>query len=196
MLGLYTTPFMSSLNETDIDTYVEASKEGDKSAFAQLYDHFFDKIYRYVYFRVSIDDVEDVVETIFIKAWSNMDRYEKKDVKFSSWLFRVAHNAVIDYRRAQRKFLPIDPRIEDESLNAAPKMRTEQSLRSEAVRNAIRSLKEPYRQLVTLKFLIGLSNSEIAEIMSQREGNIRVMQFRALKKLKQILEEKNLSMDF
>ncbi len=53
-------------------------------------------------------------------------------------------------------------------------------------------LKEPYKQVVTLKFLIGLSNAEIAEIMNEREGNIRVIQFRALKELKNILNKKGL----
>jgi len=184
------------LTDQEIDAYVLSSQEGDKTAFGELYDHFFEKIYRYVFFRVPAHDVEDIVETIFIKAWTKMDLYEKRDVKFSSWLFRIAHNAVIDYRRAHKKILPIDPRIEDESLEAAPQRKTEQTLRSKQVREAVQSLKEPYRQVVTLKYLIGLSNHEIAEIMSQREGNIRVMQFRALKQLKQILAEKNLTFDF
>ena len=124
-----------------------------------------------------------------------MDSYEKRDVKFSSWLFRIAHNAVIDYRRAHKKVLPIDPRIEDQTIEAAPAKVTEQNLRAKQVREAVNQLNEPYRQLVTLKFLIGLSNSEIAEIMRQREGNIRVMQFRALKQLKQYLAEKNLTFE-
>ncbi|MFT7183727.1 MAG: RNA polymerase sigma-70 factor (ECF subfamily) [Oceanicoccus sp.] len=190
-----TTPFMP-LTDPEIDGFVTSSKEGDKDAFGQLYDHFFDKIYRYVFFRVPAHDVEDIVETIFIKSWTKMDSYEKRDVKFSSWLFRIAHNAVIDYRRAHKKVLPMDPRIKDESIHSAPKKMAEQNLRARQVREAVNQLKEPYRQLVTLKFLIGLSNSEIAEIMRQREGNVRVMQFRALKQLKNHLSEKDLTFEF
>ena len=183
------------LTDQEIDDLVVIAQEGDKAAFGQLYDHFFAKVYRYVFFRVPAHDVEDIVETIFIKSWTKMDTYEKRDVKFSSWLFRIAHNAVIDYRRAHKKILPIDPRIQDETIEAAPAKVTEQNLRAQQVREAVNQLNEPYRQLVTLKFLIGLSNSEIAEIMRQREGNIRVMQFRALKQLKQYLAEKNLTFE-
>lgn len=184
------------LQEQEIDDLVLSAKEGNKTAFGQLYDHFFDQIYRYVFFRVPEHDVEDIVETIFIKSWVKLDSYEKRDVKFSSWLFRIAHNAVIDYRRAHRKVLPMDPTLVDESLAAAPKRQTESNLRARQVREAVNQLNEPYRQLVTLKFLIGLSNTEIAEIMRQREGNVRVMQFRALKQLKGILAEKNLTFEF
>lgn len=183
------------LTEQEIDAYVEAAKEGDKTAFGHLYDHFFGKLYRYVFFRVPEHDVEDLVENVFIKTWTKLDSYEKRDVKFSSWLFRITHNAIIDYRRAHKKILPIDPRIKDESLEAAPKRKAEQSLQASQVRDAVNQLNEPYRQLITLKFLIGLSNQEIAEIMRQREGNVRVMQFRALKQLKQIFAEKNLTFE-
>lgn len=183
------------LTEQEIDACVEASKEGDKNSFGQLYDHFFAPIYRYVFYRVPEHEVEDLVETIFIKCWSKMETYEKRDVKFSSWLFRIAHNTVIDYRRAHRKVEPIHPQLVDESVEAAPKLRTEQNWRAQQIRDAVQTLKEPYRQVVTLKYLIGLSNLEIAEILRQREGNVRVIQFRALKQLKQLLEEKNLSFD-
>ncbi len=196
MLKAHTTTQFMPLTDPEIDDLVTSGKEGDKNAFGQLYDHFFAKVYRYVFFRVPEHDVEDIVETVFIKCWMKMDTYEKRDVKFSSWLFRIAHNAVIDYRRAHKKILPIDPRIKDESLIAAPKEVTEQNLRAHQVREAVNQLKEPYRQLVTLKYLIGLSNSEIAEIMRQREGNVRVMQFRALKQLKQHLSEKDLTFEF
>jgi RNA polymerase sigma-70 factor, ECF subfamily len=182
--------------DSEIDALVVAAQEGDKEAFAEIYDAYFDKIYRYVFFRVKPEEVDDIVETIFIKSWVNLEKYEKRDVSFGAWLFRIAHNAVIDYRRAHRQILPIDPRLEDESIDAAPKRQTEQSLAAKEVREAISELKEPYRQVVTLKFLLGLSNTEIAEILGQREGNVRVLQFRALKDLKGKLGEKGFKPEF
>lgn len=182
--------------ESDIDSLVLSAQEGDKSAFAEIYDHFFDKIYRYVFFRVRPEYVDDIVENIFIKCWVNLEKYEKRDVSFGAWLFRIAHNSVIDHRRAHRQILPIDPRIEDDSDHAAPKKKTEQALLAEKVRDAVSQLREPYRQVVTLKFLIGLSNKEVAEIMGEREGNVRVIQFRALKELKEYLGDKGFQPEF
>lgn len=183
-------------NEIDLDALVIAAQEGDKDAFAKVYDHYFDQIYRYVYFRVVPVEVDDIVETIFIKAWVKLEQYEKRDVSFGAWLFRIAHNAVIDHRRSHRKVLPIDPRFEDESKLAAPKQIAEEVMMAKKVREAVAQLKEPYRQVVTLKFLIGLSNSEIAEVLGQREGNVRVLQFRALKELKELLGEKGFQHGF
>lgn len=187
---------MSDTPNIDIDALIIAAQEGDKEAFAEVYDHFFDKIYRYVYFRVNAPEVDDIVETIFIKCWMNLEKYEKRDVSFGAWLFRIAHNAVIDHRRAHRQILPIDPNIEDESKYAAPKKQTEQAIAAKKVREAVAGLREPYRQVVTLKFLIGLSNAEIAEILGEREGNIRVLQFRALKDLKETLGELGFKPEF
>lgn len=180
----------------DIDAQVVAAQEGDKEAFAQLYDFYFDSVYRYVYFRVPPVEVEDLVELVFIKAWVNLERYEKRDVQFSAWLFRIAHNAVIDYRRQHRSIAPIDDNLEDPSDKQAPRSMTEKGMASKVVREAVDQLKDPYRQVVIMKFLTGLSNAEIAESLGVREGNVRVLQFRALKELKQILGEKGLEKEF
>lgn len=183
---------LSAPNSFDVDVLIFAAQEGDKEAFGKVYDLYFDPIYRYVYYRAPADEVDDLVETIFIKAWMNLEKYEKRDVQFSSWLFRIAHNAVIDYRRQHRSIAEMDPEMEDKSENQAPKSLTEKSMLSKVVRDAIDQLKEPYKQVVTLKFLIGLSNPEIAEVLGEREGNVRVLQFRALKELKELLGEKGM----
>jgi len=67
---------------------------------------------------------------------------------------------------------------------------------SAEVRKAVLGLKEPYRQIITMKFLTGLSNAEIAEILNEREGNVRIMQFRALKELKKTLEKAGVRQEF
>lgn len=186
----------SASNPFDVDALVFAAQEGDKEAFGQLYDLYFESIYKYIYFRVPASEADDLCETVFIKAWMNLEKYEKRDAQFSAWLFRIAHNAIIDFRRQHRSIAPIDERLEDKSEGNAPKATTEKNLMSREVRSAVEQLKDPYKQVITLKFLIGLSNPEIAEILGEREGNIRVLQFRALKELKTILAKKGLEKEF
>lgn len=176
-------------SDEEIEILVLAAQDGDKEAFSELYDHFFDAIYRYVYFRVNQSEVDDIVETVFVKTWMNLEQYEKRDVKFSSWLFRIAHNAVIDFRRSHRSLEALPATLVDESDSNAPKAQTEKIIMGKKVRDAVSKLKEPYRQVITLKFLSGLSNDEIAEILGEREGNVRVLQFRALKQLKRHLAD-------
>ncbi len=186
---------MSTLPE-HLDEWVRAAQEGDKEAFGLIYDHFFEAIFRYVYFRVKSEDVEDLVGTIFVKSWMHLPKYEKRDVSFQAWLFRIAHNTVIDHRRTHRAIATIDPETQDMSVEAAPESQTHRTLISRQVRDEIQQLKEPFRQVVTLKFLSGLSNAEIAEIMGEREGNVRVIQFRALQELKKRLTEKGFKPEF
>ena len=183
-------------NPFDVDALVFSAQEGDKSAFGEIYDLFFDPIYRYVYFRVPVSEVDDLVEVVFIKAWMNLEKYEKRDVQFSAWLFRIAHNVIIDFRRQHRSLGVLDESLEDKSESSMPKTVTQKNMTSQALRMAVEQLKEPYKQVITMKFLIGLSNTEIAEVLGEREGNIRVLQFRALKELKEILAEKGLEKEF
>lgn len=185
----------NELSNDQIDALVLSAQEGDKDAFAQIYDHFFGPIYRYVFFRVNEIEVDDIVETVFIKSWTKLPQYEKRDVSFGAWLFRIAHNAVIDHRRSHRPLAQLDPTLQDESNTARPRQRTEQAMMAEKIRWAVSQLKEPYRQVVTLKFLMGLDNKEVADIMHEREGNVRVIQFRALKKLKTILKDNHIQIE-
>lgn len=177
------------LQPEEIDTLILAAQEGDKDAFGKIYEHFFDAIYKFVFFRVESDEVDDLVENIFIKSWVNLEKYEKRDVSFSAWLFRIAHNAIIDYRRAHRSIRSLDEIRELPSHEDGPAKETERSLLTQKVRAAVEQLREPYRQVVSLKFLSGLSTSEVAEVMGEREGNIRLLQYRALKELKNKLGE-------
>lgn len=183
-------------NPFDVDALVFAAQEGDKEAFGKLYDLYFESIYKYIFFRVPASEADDLCELVFIKAWMNLEKYEKRDVQFSAWLFRIAHNAIIDFRRQHRSLASMDERLEDKSEDNAPKATVEKNMVSKEVRAAVEQLKEPYKQVITLKFLIGLSNPEIAEILGEREGNVRVLQFRALKELKTILSEKGLEKEF
>lgn len=182
--------------DSTIESWVKLAQEGDKSAFADLYEHFFDSIYRYVYFRVAPSEVDDIVETVFVKVWTKLPSYESRDVGFNAWIFRIAHNAVIDHRRTHKSLLPIDPSLPDEAPKNAPKAITHERLLAEELRVEIEALKDPYRQVVSLKFLSGLDNAEIAEILGEREGNIRVIQHRALKMLKERFEAKGFKPEF
>lgn len=187
---------MSELTPEQIDALVLSAQDGDKNAFGHLYDHFFEKLYRYVYFRVNAGEVEDLLEDIFVKVWTKLEKYQKRDVSFGAWLYRVAYNSIVDHHRSHRSLAQIDPRMKDESREAAPEERTQSRMMAEKVREAVSQLREPYRRVVTLKFLMGLSNEEVAEIMGERVGNIRVIQFRALKQLKIALKEHDIQAEF
>lgn len=172
----------------EIEQLVLKAQKGDQGAFSAVYDLFVDPIFRYVYYRVGAGDVEDVVENVFLKVWENLRQYRPKR-SFSAWIFRIAHNLVVDYYRSgrEREVLGLDPQIPDDSRLHNPIKNTQNVLDNEVLRRAVAMLKKQYRDVVIYKFINEFSNEEIAEIMQKSEGSLRILQFRALKALKREL---------
>jgi len=175
------------INQTHIDRLIEETQKGNTKAFGEVYDIYYGQIHKYVFYKVSPDHVDDVVGSVFIKAWTHIKKYRKGSFPFSSWLFRIAHNAVIDHYRTNKEFYELEEKIADESMS--PELFAEKQLNSERVHHALRKLSGNYQEVILLKYMQDLSNKEIAKAMKTNETNVRTLQFRALKKLREVLEE-------
>ena len=176
----------------EIEELVLASQDGDHDAFSKLYDIFIDPIYRYVYFRVNAEDAEDLVETVFLKVWENLKKYKKKEkTYFSSWIFRIAHNLVVDHYRSYKSLdsLELNIQIPDENRQHNPIKNVHNVFNQETLKTAISNLKKSHQQILVHKFINEFSNKEIAEILNKSEGSLRILQFRALKALKSELKD-------
>ncbi|MBU1992469.1 MAG: sigma-70 family RNA polymerase sigma factor [Patescibacteria group bacterium] len=180
---------MAEEKDVQIDELVARVKKGDREAFSALYDELVDSVYRYIYFKVNQDDVEDLLETVFMKVWENIHQYKKRKTSFASWVFRIAHNLVVDHYRLKKDVIELSPAIPTYEREHNPIQVTQDSLNKEVLRSGIRKLKPTYQQIVILKFINELSNMEIAKIMNKSEGSLRVLQFRALKELKEVLRD-------
>ncbi|MFQ5340668.1 MAG: RNA polymerase sigma factor [Anaerolineae bacterium] len=170
---------------------VRASKH-DPEAFAELYDLYVDKIYNYVYYKVgSTVEAEDLTAQVFTKAWEAIGSYRWQGHSFSPWLFRIAHNLVVDFHRARRPSVDLDVLETRPSLRDVEESRPEQILQSmmamEQVRAAISQLTEEQQTVIILRFIEGYSTADIAEMMGKRRGAIRGLQFRGLIALRKIL---------
>lgn len=182
-----------------IEKLVIKAQGGDHDAFSELYDLFIDPIYRYVFYRVNERDVEDVVENVFLKVWQFLHKYEqKKNTWFSSWIYRVAHNLVVDYyRKAKtRDFDELNQDFVDDRRAHSPIRTTENSLDNKILKDAISTLKKAYQDVVVYKFINDLTNEEISSIMGKSEGSVRILQFRALKALREELNSRGIKYSF
>lgn len=171
---------------------IQRAIEGEKQAFGLLYEAYYSAIVRYLFFRLgSIEEAEDMTEAVFIKAWEGLPSLNqfKKGLNFRAWLYRIAHNALIDFHRAHKEDLSIDAIGELPSMIIKPEKAVEQSETAAEITIAVRQLDEISLQVVMNRFIAGLDHRETARIMGLNEGNVRVIQFRALKKLKEILGE-------
>src|SRR5271168_2768290 len=88
---------------------VEKAVKGDSSAFGQLYDHYQPMIYRFVVVKVGRrEEAEDITHQVFLSAWQGIKGYEHRGHPFSSWLYQIARNQVIDFYRSRRSDASID----------------------------------------------------------------------------------------
>lgn len=182
------------MDEEKLKDLVDKAREHDPEAFGKLYDFFVDKIYRYIFYRVGrAADAEDLTEDVFMKAFEAIGRYEWREVPFSAWLFRIAHNSVTDhFRRQARKpevvlgEMPEIPEDETAVEQYAAKMMQEQ------VRSAITQLTIDQQNVIILKFFAGLSNKEVASFLGKTAESVKALQHRALRSLNRILEGESL----
>jgi len=170
---------------------IERAVAGDANAFGELYSRHLDPIYRYIFFRVGEqEDAEDLTETVFLKAWEALPGYKDFGNPFSSWLYRIAHNMVVDFHR---KIKPLPNRSdanlpdeqEDESSNTLRIVIEAEQLVE--LGKAIAQLTAEQQQVIILRFIEGMSHAEIANIIGKNEGTCRMIQHRALVALNKLL---------
>lgn len=171
------------------DKVIQDAVAGEASAFGLLYDHYQPKIYRFVLVKVSHrEEAEDLTHQIFLHAFEHIGRYERMGFPFSSWLYRIARNAVIDHYRTKKHPLSLDE--VDESLFAAhdpQNLSLDERIDLDRVMKAIRTLKEEYQDVLLMRFVEDLSPREVAAALDKSEGSVKLIQHRAVRELKKIL---------
>lgn len=174
------------MDDGELLSLSKRAKNYDVAALAKLFEYFYSKVYRFVYYRVnSKEDAEDITSEVFVKM---VEAIEKQNVSFQAWLFKIASNLVIDYYR--RREIQVVSLTEDlvkqrEGIEA----RLEDNLTQKELKKAISELSDDQQQMITLKFINGFSNEEISQIMNKSKEAIRALQFRALKNLRNIFKK-------
>jgi RNA polymerase sigma-70 factor (ECF subfamily) len=168
------------------------AQAGNSEAFGQIYDAYMERIYRFVYFRVEDQQTaEDITSQVFLKAWSNLDRFSFSRTPYLAWLYTIAHNAVIDHYRTRKVTAALDD-VQLSQQDHAEVVENEIDLNAEmkSIKEALHGLTDDQQRVLTLKFIEGMSNHEIARHLGKREGAIRALQMRGLQALAKQLEEK------
>lgn len=166
----------------------------DTEAFAELYDLYVKRIYRFVFFKVgSHENAEDITSEVFLKTWQFLISGSEgaDEIKsFSGLLYRIARNSIIDFYRA-RANKPEVAINEEMEIGDSGKwyQELEQKIDAQKIIAAIKKLKQEYQEILTLKYVDELEVKEIAEITNKGQIAVRVTMHRALKKLKDILDK-------
>ena len=169
---------------------VDRAKTGDQAALADIYDWYMPRIYRYAMARLgNTAEAEDLTQEVLLKMLGAIGDFRWKDVPFSSWLFRIAHNQVAThFRRNAQRGGPTAALSEDMvDFRDGPATAVEERLAMEEVRRATDTLPEAQRDVIVLRFAVGLTITETAKALGKREGNVKALQHKAVAKLQRIL---------
>ena len=130
---------------------------------------------------------EDITQEVFIKAWKAIGSCKGKEQTFSSWLYRIAHNQVVDQFRSAQKRPAVEITLDSLPESSDIEKETEIKLEWEQTLETISCLPEKQKQVIVLKFIEGMDNREIEKITGKSQNAIRVLQMRALNTLRQQL---------
>lgn len=169
---------------------VSLAKERDQAAFAQLYDEFSSPIYRFIKIRIiDVGQAEDILQETFLKAWQALPKLKMEGLNFSAWLYRIARNLVNDhYRKVYRQPAQEDIAEHDElsaEIDIAGGL--DQVMMVDKVRNVLPKLKTEYQQIIELRFIREFTVNESARILKRSPVAVRLLQYRALSKLRSLL---------
>ncbi|HVN26382.1 MAG TPA: sigma-70 family RNA polymerase sigma factor [Candidatus Paceibacterota bacterium] len=162
---------------------------GNSSAFGALYDSYQPMIYRFVLVKTgSREEAEDITHQVFLSAWQNVRTYKHRGHPFSSWLYQIARNQVIDFYRAKKSDIALDA-LDPEYFAVPTTVSADLAakLEIEKVRRAIEQLKPDYQDVIILRFIEDVSLKETAAAIGKTEGAVKLMQHRAMKELQKIL---------
>ena len=163
--------------------------DGNQAAFTQLYDIYFDRVYRYIYVRIRRqDEAQDLTQEVFIKALKEIESYRIDKTPFASWLFRIAHNQVIDHVRKHKNKIEMSIDQAPASVGAEDPVATiEQRVEVAELNAAITALTPAQQEVISLRFIAELPIAEVARILGKSEGTVKALQFNATISLRKLL---------
>lgn len=177
------------------------ARKGDSNSFGQLYDRHAPRIYRFIFLKIGDkNNTEDLTHEVFLSAWRTIGTYNTQEhIPFTSWLYHIARNRVIDYYRTTKKNISLDEILKGNTLpvefvsaahhtipnalNAKFEMRV--------IMNGLKDLNDDQQNILIMRYIEDLSPKEIGIALGKTPGAVRLIQHRALKQLKIVIEQTN-----
>ena len=163
-----------------------------RETFAELYEEFMPKVFRYIQYRVnSMQLTEDLTSTVFEKALTNFSKYSSDKASFSTWIFSIARNTVIDHYRAQgrKQTVSLDKVVDILSSDSSPEEELERKEELRKLKTGLSGLSREEQEIISLKFGSDMNNRQIAKMLGLSESNVGTKLYRAVRKLRDSFQE-------
>jgi len=165
-----------------------SEKSDREDALTRLYEKCYERVTRYVFVRVgNLHEAEDLASETFVRALHSLDSYEDRGLPMEAWIFRIAHNLVVDYLRkeSKRTLVTLDELPVRDTSN--PEEEALLGIEVEHLIQALNQLSNSHREVISLRFFSGLSSAECGQILNKNAGAVREMQRIAVKELRHAL---------
>lgn len=155
--------------------------------YTRYYEEYKQAIYNYILYRVGYDrdTAEDLTSDVFVKAFENFDKYDRKR-SFKTWIYTIAHNHLINHLTGSKPVVQLDDtlaaNLEDQTEHYGDAL--DHQMEMSNITALMTDLPEATRELLTLRFVNDLSNTEIAEVLGKDEGAVRTGLSRAIAALR------------
>lgn len=177
------------MSEAPAPDLVALAQQGDVQAIGALYDQHHQALFRYLWSRVGErQTAEELTGDVFMRMLAALPRYRPSVVPFRAWLYRIAHNLLVDHYRKEggQVTLPLQA-VEDLNGASDPASLIEQQLTLERLHQALAAIDDPQRTVVALRFLSGLSLEETAAVLDKSESAVKALQHRGLVAMRRAL---------
>jgi RNA polymerase sigma-70 factor (ECF subfamily) len=185
---------LSQVSDSELVKRAQIKPLGDASgaeAIGELYDRYNEQVFRYVWARVyDRNSAEDLTGEVFVRMVANLPKYRPTSTPFLAWLYRIAHNLVIDHYRKEenKRELHLD-QVDQLLLDTNnPADMTEDKMFYNRVKIALLEINPTWQEVIVLRFLMGMSLQEVAVTLGKSVGAVKVAQHRGLKELRNVLQ--------
>ncbi len=174
----------------DEPSLIRRAQQADQEALTQIYEENFDRIYRYVVLKIGDrTEAEDITQQVFLNCVKSIRAYKCGGTPFSAWLYRIAHNQIVDYLRRKSKHATtqLSESLVDCARESDPRAVAELNVQIDCVIEAAKRLTKAQQEVISLRFASDLSVAEAAKIMGRSEGAIKALQHSAIAALRKEL---------
>ena len=170
---------------------IAAAKSGDREAFTEIYRMHSQRVYRHIcYITGDAHEADDLTNETFIQAWKSIPKYEDRGVPIEHWLLKIGHRMATHHLKRRKPVQDIeDVKLEDSSERHQPEHLVEVAGEVDTLRAAVIQLPEVQRQVIVWRFIEDMTYDEVAGLLGKSTGAVRVIQFRALRQLRELLSQ-------
>ena len=178
------------MSRDDEAQLIRRAKQGDETAFAEIYTRHHDAVYTYLFYRVNdVQVAEDITGEVFLRLLAKVDKFTYRGRPVLAWLYTIARNLLVDYQRKQAQAGVSE--LEDRWVTSdpSPPEVAERSLTRDCLIRSLKHLTEDQQRVILHRLIEGRNNSEVASLLGKTEGAVKSLQHRALASLRRAIKK-------